>query len=110
MPSESRSCDSGNSPLQEEDAQPAPAAATSDDNDANNPVGVGQATGLFGRLGKSWKGIAAAVGILALLGLAGFKRGALASGFSNIVNRKSIRRGKEEEAVRKKLRKQGIIK
>jgi len=83
------------------------------DEQSSSP-GVGQAIGLFDRIKSNGKAIAAAVGILALLGLLGWKRKAIGGAIGSSVNRisdyKSNKAKKEEESIREKLKQEGIIK
>ncbi|MFH1276709.1 MAG: hypothetical protein ABIH82_06375 [Candidatus Woesearchaeota archaeon] len=75
-----------------------------------NPLGVGQATGVFGNIKSNWKPIVGALAVLSLLGLAVWQKPALGSFAGKIKNLKGAKLRKEEAEIRKKLREQGLIK
>lgn len=77
--------------------------------DTETAPGVGQAIGLFDGIKKNGKAIAAAAGILALLGLVGWKRKSIGSAIGKIRNYKTAKTLKEEEMIRERLRKEGLI-
>lgn len=74
------------------------------------PFGVGQAIGLFNQAKAHPLGAVSALGVLALLGLAGWQRGAVMSGIRRIRNYRRAKLHRDEEEVRQQLRQQGLIK
>ena len=77
--------------------------------EAETPVGVGQATGLFSRVAGNWKVLAGVVAMLLLVAVL-WKTQVLGSLFHKVGEYRAMRATKEEEAVREKLRQQGLIK
>ncbi|HLC90434.1 MAG TPA: hypothetical protein VJI15_01580 [Candidatus Nanoarchaeia archaeon] len=75
-----------------------------------NPLGVGQATGIFSAIQSNWKPLAGSLAVLSLLGLMFWQRGPLSTAVRKVANFKQARMHKQEEQVRQKLRKEGLIK
>lgn len=104
-PEEVQAC-AGSSSTAVEEGQ---AGSEQQDGATDNPLGVGQATGIFSQITANWKPISAALGLIALLGLTLWKGGPVRRGMSKVFNYRQARRDEEEAAIREKLRQQGLL-
>jgi len=105
-PDESRSCQSSNSLIEQEETD-GDTFGASDENTQTTNLGVGRAVGIFDRIKSSWLPIVLALIVIALLALVGWKRKPL------LARVKGIRKSKvekEESEIREKLKLRGIIK
>ena len=108
-PEESQQCEGAGSASDTVEVDTAGLSNSADDAQAN-PLGVGQATGIFGTIQSNWKPLAGSLAVLSLLGLMFWQRGFLSTAVRKVANFKQARMHKQEEQVRQKLRKEGLIK